>query len=61
MLVASVDVSFGADSYQLVKVMNVDVDKDAEQTRQDFLASWGEGIRERDVHSYWNGEIMSRL
>lgn len=53
MLVASVDVSFGADSYQLVKVMNVDVDKDAEQTRQDLLASWGEGIRERDVHSYW--------
>jgi len=52
MLVASVDVSFGADGHQLVKVVNVDVDKHAEQTGQDLFACRSEVVGEGHVHSH---------
>ena len=53
MLVASVNVSFCADGDQLVKVMDVDVDKNSEQSRQDLLARGCEVVGKGDVHSHW--------
>jgi len=45
--VAGVDVRFGAHTGHPVKVMDVDVDEDAVQSRQDLLARRVEVARER--------------
>lgn len=46
MLVAGVDVSFGPHLAHAVKVVDVDVDKHPEQTRQNLLSHLHEGLRE---------------
>lgn len=46
MLVAGVDVSLGPHLAHAVKVVDVDVDKHPEQTRQNLLSHLHEGLRE---------------
>lgn len=46
MLVAGVDMSLGAHLSDAVKVVDVDVDKHPEQTRQNLLSHLHEGLRE---------------
>lgn len=45
MLVAGVDVSLGPHLAHAVKVVDVDVDKHPEQTRQNLLSHLHEGLR----------------
>ena len=54
MLVTSVDVSFRADGHQFVKVVNVNVNENAEETRQDLLTGRREIVGKRNVHSHCN-------
>lgn len=46
MLVAGVDVSLGAHLAHAVEVVDVDVDEDPEQTRQNLLSHLHEALRE---------------
>lgn len=46
MLVAGIDVSLGTHLAHTVKVVDVDVDKHPEQTRQNLLSHLHEGLRE---------------
>ena len=46
MLVAGIDVSLGPHLAHAVKVVDVDVDKHPEQTRQNLLSHLHEGLRE---------------
>lgn len=46
MLVASIDVSLSSHLAHTVKVVDVDVDKHPEQTRQNLLSHLHEGLRE---------------
>lgn len=53
MLVACVNVSFCANRYQTVKMVDIYVDKYAEKTSQNFLALVDKRLRKRDI---WENE-----
>lgn len=59
MLVTGVDVSLDADGHEAVKVVDVHVDKDAEESSQDLFTDGDEVLGERDVRL--RGEDLLRV
>jgi len=59
--VASVDVSLGPDGDELVEVMNVDVNENSKQSRQDLFACRGEIVGKRNVHPHWKERLIVDL